>query len=121
MGDARDGTANFVRGGFALFAGSFVSLFVMAAGSILVARMMSPSDYGLYGVSLVLPYLFLMFSDWGVDAALTRFLARYRTERKHGMIRRQEKAALLFKLGLGGSLLWSFTCRRTCGCSVEEA
>jgi len=104
MEDVRDGTAAFVRGGFTLFAGSFVSLFVMAAGSILVARMMSPSDYGLYGVSLVLPSLFLMFSDWGVDAALTRFLAKYRAEGNHGMIRRLEKGALLFKLGLGGVL-----------------
>ena len=104
MDDVGDGAAVFVRGSFALFVGSFVSLFVMAAGSILVARMLSPSDYGLYGVSLILPDLFLLFSGWGIDSALIRFLARYRAEGDRGMIRVLERVALLFKFGVGGVL-----------------
>ena len=104
MDDIGDGASSFVRGSFALFMGNFASLIVMAAGSILVARMLSPSDYGLYGVSLVLPELFLLFSGWGIDAALTRFLARYKVEGKLGMIRVLERAALLFKFGVGGVL-----------------
>jgi len=104
MDEIIDGASSFVKGSFALFVGSFISLFVMAAGSILVARMLSPSDYGLYGVSLVLPELFLLFSGWGVDAALIRFLARYRAEGDRGMIRVLERVALLFKFGVGGVL-----------------
>ena len=72
MDEIIDGASSFVRGSFALFVGNFASLIIMAAGSILVARMLSPSDYGLYGVSLVLPELFLLVSGWGVDVALTR-------------------------------------------------
>jgi len=104
MDEIIDGASSFVRGSFALFVGNFASLIIMAAGSILVARMLSPSDYGLYGVSLVLPELFLLFSGWGVDVALTRFLARYRAEGDRGMIRVLERVALLFKFGVGGVL-----------------
>lgn len=99
-----EGAATYVRGGFLLFVGNVVSLFVMAAGSILVARMLSPSEYGLYGVALVLPELFLLFSDWGINSALTRFIARYRSEEEYGKIRKLERAALLFKLCVGGVL-----------------
>jgi stage V sporulation protein B len=96
-----EAAAGYVRGSFVLLVGNFVSMFVMAAGSILVARMLSPSEYGLYSVSLVLPGLFLLFSDWGVNSALTRFLARYRSEGEQGKIWRLERAALLFKFGVG--------------------
>ena len=54
MVDIGDEAATFVKGSFTLFVGNFISFIVLAAGSILVARMLSPSDYGLYGVSLVL-------------------------------------------------------------------
>jgi len=104
MEDVGDGAAAYMRGGFTLFVGNFVSLFVMAAGSILVARMLEPADYGLYGVSLVLPDLFQLFSGWGVDSALTRFLARYKAEGKDEKIRVLEQVALLFKFGVGGVL-----------------
>jgi O-antigen/teichoic acid export membrane protein len=73
----------------------------MAAGSILVARMLSPSEYGLYTVSLVLPELFFLFSDWGVNSALIRFLAKYRSEGKQGNIWGLERTALLFKFCVG--------------------
>ena len=96
-----EAAAGYVRGSFVLLVGNFVSMFVMAAGSILVARMLSPSEYGLYSVSLVLPGLFLLFSDWGVNSALTRFLARYRSEGEQGKIWGLERAALLFKFGVG--------------------
>ena len=104
MDEKKDGAAGVLKGGFTLFVGSFISLIVVAAGSILVARMMSPADYGLYGVTLVLPSFFLLFSDWGVDAALIRFIAKYRKQGKHELIWGLERGALLFKLGLGGIL-----------------
>jgi len=104
MDGVEDGAAAFVRGSFTLFVGNIVSLVMMAAGSILVARMLSPADYGLYGISIVLPELFLLFSGWGIDPALTRFLARFRADGKHDKIRILERVALLFKLCVGGVL-----------------
>lgn len=99
-----EGAVTLVKGSFTIFIGNFVSLFVMAVGSILVARMLSPSEYGLYLVSLVLPELFLLFSDWGVNSALVRFIARYRSEGEYRKIQELEKAALFFKVGVGGVL-----------------
>jgi len=104
MEDLGEATATYVRGSFMLLVGNFISLVVMAAGSILVARMLSPSEYGLYSVSLVLPQLFLLFSDWGVSSALTRFIARYRSEGEHWKIPGMERAAFSFTLVVGGVL-----------------
>jgi len=101
MGSLGEAAAASARGGFTLFMGSAVSLLVSAAGSILVARLLSPSEYGLYGVSLVLPGLFMLFSDWGVNSALTRFIARYRSEGEPGRIRELERAGFVFKLVVG--------------------
>lgn len=104
MESGGDVASSIVRGGFVLLVGNVVSLLMMAGGSILVARMLSPSDYGLYGISLVLPSLFLLFSDWGVNAALTRFLARYRAEGEFGMIHIVKRVSFLFKFGVGSVL-----------------
>ena len=60
MGEA---AAPYVRGSFVLLVGNFISLFVMAAGAIVIAHMLSPAEYRLYSVSLILLYLFLLFSD----------------------------------------------------------
>ena len=101
MDGLEEAAAEYVKGSFVLLVGNFVSLLAMAAGSILVARMLSPSEYGLYTVSLVLPGLFSLFSDWGVNSALTRFLAKYRSEEEQGKIWGLERAALFFKFGTG--------------------
>lgn len=98
MGEA---AATYVRGGFTVFVGSLVSFVIMAVGSILVARMLSPSEYGLYGVSLVLPGFFLLFSNWGVDSALTRFLSKYESEGRQLEIWRLSRVGLLFNVGVG--------------------
>lgn len=101
MEDYGEVAAKYVRGSFLLLIGNFISLLVLAAGSILVARMLSPSEYGLYSVSMVLPELFLLFSDWGINSALTRFLVRYRSEGEKERMRRIWRAAILFKLFIG--------------------
>jgi O-antigen/teichoic acid export membrane protein len=92
------------KGSLQLFIGKFVSLLATVAGSIFVARLLSPSEYGLYSVSLVLPTLFGLVSDWGVNSALTRFIALYRSEKEHSKIMNLEKAGFVFK-SIVGSIL----------------
>lgn len=104
MGSLGEAAAASVRGSFMVFVGSSVAMVVSAGGMILVARMLSPSDYGLYSVSLVLPGLFGLFSDWGVNSALIRFTAKYRSEGRVEKVRGLEKAGFLFKLAVGGTL-----------------
>ncbi len=101
MGGMGEAAASYVKGGFTLFVGSLVSLVVQAVGSILVARMLSPAEYGLYGVSFVLPSFFLLFSNWGVDAALTRFVSRYSSEGKRLEIWRLSRVGLMFNVVVG--------------------
>ena len=112
MGSLGEVAATSAKGSFTLFVGNSVALLVNAAGSILVARMLSPSEYGLFSVSLVIPGLFMLFSDWGVNSALVQFIARSRSQDKLGRIRGYQRTGFIFKLMVGGVLsliLWIFS------------
>ncbi|UCD44397.1 MAG: oligosaccharide flippase family protein [Candidatus Bathyarchaeota archaeon] len=67
------------RGSLHLFLGNFLSEIINAVGVVIVARMLTPGEYGVLGLSFVLPGIFVMFTFWGIGSALTRFLARYET------------------------------------------
>lgn len=102
MGETIDDfTSISVKGSFTLFVGNTIALIVNAAGVILVARMLSPSEYGLYSITLVLPSFFLLFSDWGINAALTRFVAQYRSQNRQREIDAFIKSGTYFKFILG--------------------
>ena len=88
------------RGSLYLFLGQFVSEAVNAVGAVLVARLLTPGEYGVFGLAFVLPLLFTMFSNWGINEALTRSLARYQAEGKRGEIRRAVVTGFLFKGGV---------------------
>jgi O-antigen/teichoic acid export membrane protein len=88
------------RGSLYLFLGQFVSEAVNAVGAVLVARLLTPGEYGVFGLTFVLPLLFTMFSNWGINEALIRSLARYQAEGKRGEIRRAVVTGFLFKGGV---------------------
>jgi O-antigen/teichoic acid export membrane protein len=104
MGSLEEVASTSARGGFTLLVGNSISLLVSAAGAILVARMLSLSEYGLFGVSQVLPGLFFLLSDWGVNSALVRFIAQYRSDDRAGRIKELWKVGFIFKLAVGGIL-----------------
>jgi O-antigen/teichoic acid export membrane protein len=89
------------RGSFILLIGNSFSLVVDAVGVILVARMLSPSDYGLYGVTAVLPSFFMLFSSLGINAALVRFIAQYKSQNKEQETISITLTGVSFKFGLG--------------------
>ena len=60
------------KGGFHLFWGLATSTIISAVGVILVARLLSPSEYGIVTISLTAPNLIMIFRDWGVNAAMWR-------------------------------------------------
>jgi stage V sporulation protein B len=80
MSNLREVAASTAKGSFILAIGSFLSLFSSAIGMIFVARMLTPSEYGMYSISLVLPGIFLLFNDFGIDQAIIRFLPKFRSE-----------------------------------------
>jgi len=73
----------------------------LAAGSIVVARLLGPSDYGLISLSLVFPSLLVSLVDWGVSSALIRYAAEDRD-----LAWRFAEIGTMFKVAVGaGSAL----------------
>ncbi|MGC9069220.1 MAG: flippase [Thermoprotei archaeon] len=85
------------KGSILVFVGNTLSTFILMIASIITARLLGPSNYGLYSIILIPISFSLLFTDFGVRFALTRFIANLRTERKYDMINGFIKAGLLFE------------------------
>jgi O-antigen/teichoic acid export membrane protein len=81
------------RGGLFLFIGNASSMVILAIGIIIVARLLGPSSYGLYTLSIVIPTLLISLSDAGMNFALVRLPARI------GATGDYVKASSLIRLG----------------------
>lgn len=94
-------------GSFHLFIGVAVSTIIMAAGSIILARLLLQEEYGLYSVALIPSYMITLFRDWGVNSAMTRYIANLRAANKNEDIRDIIVGGLVFETatGLGLSFL----------------
>lgn len=89
------------RGSFFLFSGNFVSTLILAIGSILIVRLLGQDNYGLYSLSLTAPSLFINSLDFGVNSAMTRFSAKYRSEGKNDLAASILKTGFILKLIIG--------------------
>jgi O-antigen/teichoic acid export membrane protein len=83
-------------GSFHLFIGKIVSTIMLAVGTIIVGIFIAEGDYGYYVIALVPAATFIMFQDWGISAALTKFCANYRAKGMEGELRRIIAAGLAF-------------------------
>ena len=92
------------KGGFNLLWGLIVSTLISAVGVILVARLLSPSEYGIYAIALTAPNLIATFRDWGMDSAMIRYVAQYNSENKPANVKNILAAGLLFETVLGLAL-----------------
>jgi stage V sporulation protein B len=92
------------RGGLNLFWGLAISTIISAVGVIVVARLLSPSNYGIVAVVMTAPNLIQMFRDWGIDAAMIRYTAHYNSENKLADVKGILLAGLVFEIVLGLSL-----------------
>jgi O-antigen/teichoic acid export membrane protein len=92
------------KGGFNLFWGLAASTIISAVGVVLVARLLSPSEYGIYTIALTAPNLIMIFRDWGVNTAMIKYTAQYNSEDKSANVRSILIAGLIFELVLGLSL-----------------
>ena len=88
-------------GSFQLFIGKTVSTIIMAAGTVILTRLMLPEEYGLYSIALM-PYMMIsLFQDWGVSSAMIKYIAQSRTQNKHDDINDIITAGLTFKITMG--------------------
>jgi PST family polysaccharide transporter len=69
-----------VKGGFHLAWGLAASTVITSVGVIILARLLSPSDFGLYAIALTIPNLIQYFRDWGTSYAVVKYSAQYNSE-----------------------------------------
>jgi len=92
------------RGGFNLFWGVAASSIISALGVIFVARILSPSEYGLFAIALIAPDLIQIIRDLGIDQATIKYTAQYNQENNPANIKNVLASAITFELLLGSAL-----------------
>jgi len=88
-------------GSFHLFIGVVASTIIMAIGTIILARLMTPEEYGLYSIALVPSYMAILFRDWGVNSAITRYVASARAENNEEHAYEIVVSGMLFEAATG--------------------
>jgi O-antigen/teichoic acid export membrane protein len=97
-----------VKGGFQYLWGLVASTVISAVGTFVVAGLLGEANYGLYSIAMAAPALIALFRDWGVNTAITRYVAQYNVENKTSEIRRVFTSGLVFETTLG--ILLSLVC-----------
>ncbi|MCW4015131.1 MAG: oligosaccharide flippase family protein, partial [Candidatus Bathyarchaeota archaeon] len=91
-------------GVFNIFWGLVISSVMSAVGVMIVAGILSESEYGLVAVALTGPTLIASFRDWGVDWATIKYIAQYRSEGKEANVKSVLVSIVFFEIVLGFSL-----------------
>jgi O-antigen/teichoic acid export membrane protein len=93
------------KGSLNLFLGLVCSTIVSALGVIFLARLLSPSEYGIVSIALIAPHFIAMFTDWGINSAIIKFTAQYRNEEKAIHVKKILAAGFVFQVSIGILLL----------------
>ena len=88
-------------GAFLLFGGGTLATGLGALYSIIIARLLGPELYGVYSLAFIVPGFLILFTDFGVGPALTRYIA-YHTARSE-----ESRVKSIMRTGLSFSLLTS--------------
>jgi O-antigen/teichoic acid export membrane protein len=88
-------------GSFQLLIGVAVSTIIMAVGAIILGRLLTPAEYGLYGIVLIPLAMINLFRDWGINSAMTKYIASLRASQKDEEIRAVIAAGLVFEVASG--------------------
>jgi O-antigen/teichoic acid export membrane protein len=91
-------------GGFQLFMGQTISTIIMAVGTIILTRFISPEEYGLYFIALMPSLMINLFRDWGVNSAMTKHIAHFRATSKDEDTHDVIAAGLIFEIATGLAL-----------------
>ena len=94
------------EGSLRLFAGVAVSTIILAIGTIILGNILTEDGYGLYQIVLVPALMIGLFRDWGVNSAMTRYVASLRMENKNPEIYDIILAGLSFEIITGLTLLF---------------
>jgi len=86
------------RGAFHIFIGKIISRAIGILGGIILIRLLKPEEYGLISIAIVAPSILLLFSDLGVDTAITKYLSEYRSKNEIGNLKPLFYSGLIFRL-----------------------
>jgi stage V sporulation protein B len=92
------------RGSFALFAGNLLSAAFSFVTIVFIARLLGPSEYGVYTLSVLLPTIILNFVGLGVNSGVTRFAAYHLSQGKPDLARRMTINGVTFLVLFGAAL-----------------
>jgi O-antigen/teichoic acid export membrane protein len=104
MSKAADMAKVSVRGGFHVLWGLVASTVISAVGTIIIALLLGPENYGLYSIVLTAPTLIILFRDWGVNFAMVRYTAQDIAENEAHHVRSIFMAGLIFEIAMGVAL-----------------
>ena len=100
MNDLEKVAEKSTRGSFHLFIGNFLSEIFNAVGIIIVARLLGPTEMGIYGLSFVIPGVFTILTGLGLGQAMIRSLAIYQSQDRWGDVKKATIRGFLFQGGL---------------------
>ncbi|MCK4885084.1 oligosaccharide flippase family protein, partial [Candidatus Bathyarchaeota archaeon] len=104
MSKARSMAKVSAKGVFNIFWGLAASSIISAIGVMIVAGLLSESEYGLVAIVLMGPNLVAIFRDWGVDQATIKYTAQYRSENKEANLKNVFATVIFFEILVGLSL-----------------
>ena len=87
-----------------LFIAKIASTIILAVSTIAIGIFITDVDYGLYVKALIPVTTLLLFQDWGVGAALTKYSASYRAIQEEKNLRKIIISGLAFEVITGGAL-----------------
>lgn len=89
------------KSGFILVSGTIVATIITAIASILVARYLGPEQYGIYSLSLVIPQIFFLITDFGLRESIIKFLIEARSDNQKNLAIKFIKYSFLIKIVAG--------------------
>lgn len=101
------------QGSIVLFAGNLTATGIQTVAGILVARLLGPENYGTYSLAFVIPNIIVLFTSFGVNTAVIRFVAYHVARDENDEAKRFAESALLLTF-LTGAVLSGF-CFLTAG------
>src|SRR3990170_4467666 len=104
MDKASEMAKTSATGSLKLSLGLVASTVIMAVGTIILGRLLSPEEYGLYSIALIPSLMFGLFRDFGVNSAMTKYIAQFRASNKDENARDMIVAGLTFEIIIGLTL-----------------
>lgn len=103
------------KGSFNLFLGVAISSVILAVGTVIIgsSAFLGAEKYDIYSRALMPLSLFILFRDFGINSAMIKYVAQYRSENRMSEIRSILVSGMLFELLSG--MFFSVVCYSLAG------